>query len=63
MWGLEHTAIESRNARYSYGYAVNVPFENGKHDSQDRYYDNSEGIYRARDQMGWLMKRVCLMIS
>ncbi|KAK6532128.1 hypothetical protein TWF694_003289 [Orbilia ellipsospora] len=56
MWGLEHKAVVSRNARYSYGYSVNVPFESGKHDMVDRYWDVSEGIHRARDQMGWLLK-------
>ncbi|EPS39071.1 hypothetical protein H072_7151 [Dactylellina haptotyla CBS 200.50] len=56
LWGLEREIVVSRNARYNYGYAVNVEFDATKHDVSDRYYDASEGIDRAKDQMEWLLR-------
>lgn len=61
MWGLSHKAVVSRNARYNYGHAWTLVYDSAKHDIEDKYWDTSEGQYRARDQMGWLLKWVCMI--
>lgn len=71
LWGLEHSelteltaaikdnlTIISRLSRYSYGILVSKVYDPSKHRVQDRYLDEIEGIYRAKDQMKWLLKRV-----
>lgn len=71
LWGLEHSeltkltaavndnlTITSRLSRYSYGVPFSEPYDPRRHLAQDRYFDEIEGIYRAGDQMEWLLKRV-----
>jgi hypothetical protein len=65
MWGLEHSehtpnarkTVSARLARYSYGIPVSVPFNPKVHLQGDRILDNAEGIWRANNQMKWLLKR------
>ncbi|KAI1479726.1 hypothetical protein F4774DRAFT_425652 [Daldinia eschscholtzii] len=49
--------IRSRISRYSYGYFLNKPFQEGTHCLEDRFYDTSRNSYMARDQMEWVVKR------
>lgn len=66
MWGLEHSShitsskktVSARVARYSYGIAVSEPFDSSIHLTEDRFLDPAEGIYRATNQMKWLLRRV-----
>ena len=67
LWGLEHSDITynistptvvSRIARYSYGMALSHIYDPAKHLPEDVYLDTAEGVYRAKDQMNWLLKRV-----
>jgi len=51
--------VLSRVARWSYGFPVSRPFDPKVHDIADRFLDPSEGIYRAKGQMVWLLKAVC----
>ncbi|KAH7357222.1 hypothetical protein BKA65DRAFT_592706 [Rhexocercosporidium sp. MPI-PUGE-AT-0058] len=48
--------VVSRIARYSYGFPVSVPFDPSRHLLEDRFMDDSEGIYRARNQMMWILE-------
>ncbi|KAF3941340.1 hypothetical protein ABW19_dt0203577 [Dactylella cylindrospora] len=56
-WGLNNDAIVSRVARYSYGQPVSVPFDSTIHDYKDRYFDDAEDIWRANNQMDWLIRK------
>jgi hypothetical protein len=66
MWGLEHSeytpttrkTVSTRLARYSYGVAIAPLFDPKVHLMEDRILDESEGVFRANDQMKWLLKRV-----
>ncbi|KAL2060461.1 hypothetical protein VTL71DRAFT_9492 [Oculimacula yallundae] len=48
--------VISRIARYSYGFPVSVPFDPSQHLLEDRFVDESEGVYRARNQMMWMLE-------
>ncbi|KAL1613681.1 hypothetical protein SLS54_010378 [Diplodia seriata] len=68
-WGLENAdavavcpdrtnkTVVSRLSRYSYGVALSCLWDASIHDEHDRYFDQAEGVYRARNQMRWLLKR------
>jgi hypothetical protein len=71
MWGLEHSehtptarkTVSTRLARYSYGMAISTPFDPKIHLMEDRILDQSEGIFRANNQMKWLLKRVIRAVA
>lgn len=50
--------VTSRLSRYSYGMAFSHPYDPKKHLIEDCYLDTSDGSYKAKDQMKWLLKRV-----
>jgi hypothetical protein len=56
------TTIKSRIARCSYGLIINVPFKDGEHRIEDRFFDKFKGISCAKNQMHWLLKRVCILL-
>ncbi|KAI0849945.1 hypothetical protein F5Y00DRAFT_252593 [Daldinia vernicosa] len=49
--------IRSRIARYSYGYFLSKPFQEGIHNAEDRFHDTARNCDMARGQMEWLVKR------
>ncbi|KAI1415137.1 hypothetical protein F5Y13DRAFT_196492 [Hypoxylon sp. FL1857] len=49
--------VRSRVSRYSYGYPLQVPFQEGVHHPNDKTFDASRGCYMADDQMKWIVKR------
>ncbi|CAG8962469.1 hypothetical protein HYFRA_00014199 [Hymenoscyphus fraxineus] len=48
--------VVSRIARYSYGFAVSTLFDPSEHLPEDRYLCESEGVYRANNQMMWILE-------
>ncbi|KAJ3526973.1 hypothetical protein NM208_g1479 [Fusarium decemcellulare] len=46
-----------RASRYSYGVSVAVPFDGSKHLWADRFFDHSNNMYMADNQMMWLLRR------
>ena len=67
LWGLEHSdltsltstpTVVSRLSRYNYGMAFSQIYDPSRHLLQDMYMDPAEGVYRARGQMIWLLRRV-----
>ncbi|KAI0023286.1 hypothetical protein F4780DRAFT_777062 [Xylariomycetidae sp. FL0641] len=57
--GLTKQAIHvrSRIARLSYGWCLKVLFVNGTHDERDRLWNDVRGIWQARNQMNWVIKK------
>lgn len=55
--------VASRISKYSYGISVAVPFDQSKHLWKDRVHDPAENIYRANNQMCWLLRRVSPLFS
>ncbi|KAI8944765.1 hypothetical protein F4801DRAFT_171577 [Xylaria longipes] len=49
--------VHTRVARLSYGWAYAPEFSSRIHDRRDRYWDDTDGICRARNQMKWPIKR------
>ncbi|KAK6538418.1 hypothetical protein TWF694_010003 [Orbilia ellipsospora] len=43
--------------RHSYGQSVCVRFDPSIHDTKDRVWDESEDIWRANNQMAWLIRK------
>lgn len=52
--------VTSTIARASYGISFDDIFDNSVHREEDKFYDEDEGIWRARSQMKWYLKKVCL---
>ncbi|KAF8415361.1 hypothetical protein EV426DRAFT_630019 [Tirmania nivea] len=62
LWGLEQnhaTSFLSRIARTSYGICFAVPFDpkNPNHYQEDKWWDEAKRIWRAKNQMRWLLTR------
>lgn len=53
--------VVSRLSRYSYGMALDEPFDMSRHRVEDCYRDEETGRWMAKDQMTWLLKRVWLI--
>lgn len=69
IWGLEHSSsnappsyqtITSRKARFSYGICLNHEFDSMIHREIDKYWDDIDGMWRARNQMSWLAPKVSI---
>ncbi|KAI1308319.1 actin-like ATPase domain-containing protein [Xylaria venustula] len=52
-----HVSVVSTIARRNLGVASNSIFEDGVHDKRDKYLDVSEGVWRARNQMNWYLRK------
>lgn len=50
--------VTSRLSRHSYGMSFSVPYDQQKHLLQDLYQDEKTGLFMAKGQMTWLLKRV-----
>lgn len=50
--------IVKRVSRYSYGIAATDEYIEGQHDVMDRAWDPVEGMFVARNQMDWYLRRV-----
>ncbi|KID84431.1 hsp70 family chaperone [Metarhizium guizhouense ARSEF 977] len=50
-------SIVSTIARQSLGVMYNDVFEDGVHQKRDKYWDENEGIWRARNQMRWYLRK------
>lgn len=51
-------SVVSTIARLSLGVAFAPLFVEGKHRPEDRYRDELEGVWRARNQMEWYLRKV-----
>lgn len=49
--------VVSRISRASYGTRISAVFQESVHHEDDKYWDDKDGFYRARDQMEWYMAR------
>ena len=58
---VEQVKIVSTIARVSLGVDFHEEFEEHRHKKRDRFWDDSEGKYFARDQMSWYLRKVCLI--
>ncbi|KAI4264735.1 MAG: hypothetical protein L6R42_000173 [Xanthoria sp. 1 TBL-2021] len=50
-------SVVSTIARLSLGVAFDEDFEEGKHRPEDRYRNKLEGVWRARNQMEWYVRK------
>ncbi|RYP25624.1 hypothetical protein DL767_008335 [Monosporascus sp. MG133] len=53
----EGVRVQSRVSRLSYGWKYNTRFVPGKHLIQDKFWDERDGRYNAKNQMQWAIKR------
>jgi len=72
LWGLENSSgnalsrgtVQSRISRHSYGLCFALPFDKTKGHLEVDRVRGTKGEWRAREQMGWLLRkvspRVCL---
>lgn len=58
-----HDLVSSRKARHHYGIRLNVFFEEGVHPASSKYWDDYDQVYRARDQMVWMVHKGDTVIS
>ncbi|KAI1425006.1 actin-like ATPase domain-containing protein [Xylaria sp. FL1777] len=52
-----HVSVVSTIARRNLGASSNSPFVDGVHDRNDKFWDGDEGIWRARSQMHWYLRK------
>jgi len=55
-------SVTSTISRASFGIIYQAPFKKDKHLEEDKAWDADEGIWRARNQMQWYLKRVCKLL-
>ncbi|KAF2221155.1 hypothetical protein BDZ85DRAFT_203059 [Elsinoe ampelina] len=55
--------VSSRKARRHYGLRLNVRFDPAKHPLSARYWDDYDEVYRAKDQMVWLVQKGDTLLS
>ncbi|KAK5629007.1 hypothetical protein RRF57_004722 [Xylaria bambusicola] len=53
-----HVSVVSTIARRNLGISSNNPFMAGIHDPSDRVWDGDEGIWRAKGQMQWYLRKL-----
>lgn len=51
-------SVASTVARKSLGVKVDVSYKKGVHKRRDKYWDDDEGRWKARDQMQWYLIKV-----
>ncbi|KAI1170296.1 actin-like ATPase domain-containing protein [Nemania sp. FL0916] len=52
-----HVSVVSTIARRNLGVSSNKIFVEGVHNAKDKYWDEDEGIWRARLQMNWYLRK------
>ena len=55
---VNEPTVVSRLSRYSYGMSFSHYYDPYTHLLVDRYFDEAEGVYMAKHQMTWVLKRV-----
>ena len=50
--------VISTIARASLGIVYLIPFKQGEHLEEDKYWDGDEGMYYAKGQMSWYLRKV-----
>lgn len=55
--GAATISVTSTVSRSNIGVKSDAKFDSGKHNKSDKYWDSQEGLYKARNQMDWYVKK------
>lgn len=52
------TPVNTRLSRWNFGVTYHTAFNASKHDLIDRYPDEDTGLFKAKNQIDWLVRKV-----